>query len=72
MTKQDIAAELARMSKVLISDITRAIKDSQNAIALNGVTDRARHQNLLGDAIATKPAAAAMAMPDSESLLESA
>ena len=39
LTKQHIAAELTRMSKVQISDITRAIKDSQKVIALNEVTD---------------------------------
>ncbi len=72
LTKQQIAAELARMSKVQISDITRAIKDSQKAIALNEVTDLARRLNLLADAVATKPAVAAMAIPNTESMLESA
>ena len=70
LTKQQIAGELARMSKVQISDITRAIRDSQKAIALNEVTDLARRLNLLADAIATKPAVAAMAMPVTESMLK--
>jgi hypothetical protein len=55
-----------------VSDITRAVKDSQKAIALNGVTDLARRLNLLADAKATKPAAAPAGMPDSSSVLESA
>ncbi|MBX9933748.1 MAG: hypothetical protein K2Y56_19875 [Methylobacterium sp.] len=70
LTKQHIAAELTRMSKVQISDITRAIKDSQKVIALNEVTDLGLRLNLLADAIVTKPAAAAMAMPDRERMLE--
>ena len=72
LTKQQIAAELARMSRVQISDITRAVKDSQKAIALNEVTDLARRLNLLADAVATKPAITATAMPDTEGMLESA
>ena len=69
LTKQHIAAELTRMSKVLISDITRAIRDSQQAIALNEVSDLASRLNMLADAIATKPAVVPMAMPDTESML---
>ena len=72
MTKQQIAAELTRMAKVQISDITRAVKDSQKAIALNEVMDLARRLNLLADAIATKPTAAPMGMPNNSSVLESA
>ena len=72
MTKKQIAAEMARMSKVQISDITRAIKYSQKAIALNEVTDLVRRLYLLADAIATRPAPAPMAMLDTASMLESA
>ena len=72
LTKQQIAAELARMSKVQISDITRAIKDSQKAIALNEVTDLARRLNLLADAVATKPTAAPVEMRDSKGMPVSA
>lgn len=60
------------MAKVQISDITRAVKDSQKAIALNEVTDLARRLNLLADAIATKPTAAVEATAKEESVLESA
>ena len=72
LTKQQIAAELTRMSKVQISDITGAIKDSQKAIALNEVADLARRLNLLADAIATKPSTAPVETPDSKSMLVSA
>ncbi|MBX9933006.1 MAG: hypothetical protein K2Y56_15940 [Methylobacterium sp.] len=37
-----IAVELTRRSKAKITDITRVIKDSQMAIALNEVTDFGR------------------------------
>ena len=72
LTKQQIAAELVRMSKVQISDITRAIKDSQKAIALNEVTDLARRLNLLANAVATKPKAAPVVPSDEVTVLESA
>ena len=72
MTKQQIAAELTRMAKMQISDITRAVKDRDKAVALNEVTDLARRLNLLADAIATKPTPAPVGMPDSESTLVSA
>ncbi len=72
LTKQQIAAELTRMAKVQISDITRAVKDRDKAIALNEVTDLARRLNLLAEAIATKPTTAPLEMPDSKSMLVSA
>ena len=72
MTKQQIAAELTRMAKVQISDITRAVKDCQKAIALNEVADLARRLNLLADAIATKPPTAPVETRDSKSMLVSA
>jgi len=68
MTKQQIAAELTRMAKMQISDITRAVKDRDKAVALNEVTDLARRLNRLADAIATKPTAAPVGMPDGKSM----
>lgn len=69
LTKQQIAAELTRMAKVQISDITRAVKDRDKAIALNEVTDLARRLNLLAEAIATKPTTVPVEMPGSKSML---
>ncbi|GJD96920.1 hypothetical protein [Methylobacterium iners] len=66
LTKQQIAAQLTHMAKVQISDITRAVKGSEKAVALNEITDLARRLNLLADAIATKPPAAAVVNPSVE------
>ena len=72
LTKQQIAAELTRMVKMQISDITRAVKDRDKAVALNEVTDLARRLNRLAEAIATKPAAAPAGMPNGKSMRVSA
>ncbi|GJD28801.1 hypothetical protein PMNALOAF_0030 [Methylobacterium adhaesivum] len=56
MTRDQLAAELTRIAKLQLSDITRAVKNGEKSIALNEVTDLARRLNLLSDAIAGRPA----------------
>ncbi|WP_018043727.1 hypothetical protein [Methylobacterium sp. 88A] len=58
MTRDQLAAELSRMAKMQISDITRAVKSGDKAIALNEVSDLALRLNQLADAIAGVPAPA--------------
>lgn len=62
------------MAKVQISDITRAVKDREKAVALNEVADLARRLNLLADAIANKPAPVSVGQGKSgtERILETA
>ncbi len=50
MTKDQLSAELKRIATSQISDITRAVKEGQKAIALNEVRDMARRLTLLADA----------------------
>ena len=57
MTRDQLAAELTRIAKLQLSDITRAVKNGEKSIALNEVTDLARRLHLLSDAIAGRPAA---------------
>ncbi|NEU12680.1 hypothetical protein G3T14_11085 [Methylobacterium sp. BTF04] len=56
MTRDQLAAELMRIAKLQLSDITRAVKNGEKSIALNEVQDLARRLNLLSDAVAGKPA----------------
>ncbi|MCJ2131606.1 hypothetical protein [Methylobacterium sp. E-045] len=58
MTRDQLSAELSRMAKMQISDITRAVKSGDKAIALNEVSDLALRLNQLADAIAGVPAPA--------------
>lgn len=58
MTRDQLSAELSRMAKMQISDITRAVKSGDKAIALNEVSDLALRLNFLADAIAGVPAPA--------------
>ena len=55
MTRDQLSAELSRMAKMQISDITRAVKSGDKAIALNEVSDLALRLNQLADAIAGVP-----------------
>lgn len=55
MTRDQLSAELSRMAKMQISDITRAVKSGDKAIALNEVSDLALRLNFLADAIAGVP-----------------
>lgn len=59
MTRDQLAAELSRIAKMQVSDITRAVKSGDKAIALNEVSDLARRLNHFADAIAGTPAPAA-------------
>nr|WP_165937854.1 hypothetical protein [Methylobacterium segetis] len=54
MTKDQLAAELKRIATTQISDITRAVKEGQKAIALNEVRDMAQRLNRLADAFSPK------------------
>ncbi|MDB5645854.1 hypothetical protein [Methylobacterium sp.] len=58
MTRDQLAAELLRISKLQLSDITRAVKNGEKSIALNEVVDLARRLNRLADAVAGRPAQA--------------
>ncbi|KQP34663.1 hypothetical protein ASG60_03570 [Methylobacterium sp. Leaf469] len=58
MTRDQLAAELTRIAKLQLSDITRAVKNGEKSIALNEVTDLARRLHLLSDAVAGRPAVA--------------
>jgi hypothetical protein len=49
MTSQQLADELKRIATTQVSDITRAVKEGQKAIALNEVRDMARRLGLLAD-----------------------
>ncbi|MCJ2081125.1 hypothetical protein [Methylobacterium sp. J-090] len=62
MTRDQLAAELTRIAKLQLSDITRAVKNGEKSIALNEVTDLARRLHLLSDAIAGRPAGVAPAV----------
>lgn len=55
MTRDQLAAELLRISKLQLSDITRAVKNGEKSIALNEVVDLGRRLNRLADAVAGKP-----------------
>ena len=59
MTKTQLAAELTRISRMQIADITRAVKLGEKAIALNEVRDMAQRLNLLAEALAPRPVPAA-------------
>ena len=59
MTRDQLAAELLRISKLQLSDITRAVKNGEKSIALNEVVDLGRRLNRLADAVAGRPTAAA-------------
>ncbi|WP_375463042.1 hypothetical protein [uncultured Methylobacterium sp.] len=63
MTKDQLAAELKRIATAQISDITRAVKEGQKAIALNEVRDMARRLDLLADAFHPRPGAAEAPAP---------
>lgn len=56
MTRDQLAAELLRISKLQLSDITRAVKNGEKSIALNEVVDLGRRLNRLADAVAGRPA----------------
>ncbi len=58
MTRDQLAAELLRIAKLQLSDITRAVKNGEKSIALNEVADLALRLNRLSDAIAGRPAPA--------------
>lgn len=55
MTRDQLAAELLRISKLQLSDITRAVKNGEKSIALNEVVDLGRRLNRLADAVAGRP-----------------
>ncbi|WP_292501466.1 hypothetical protein [Methylobacterium sp.] len=55
MTRDQLAAELLRISKLQLSDITRAVKNGEKSIALNEVVDLGRRLNRLSDAVAGRP-----------------
>ena len=57
MTSQQLAEELKRIATAQVSDITRAVKEGQKAIALNEVRDMARRLSLLADAFDPKSVA---------------
>lgn len=61
MTRDQLAAELLRIAKLQLSDITRAVKNGEKSIALNEVVDLGRRLNRLADAVAARPAPAAPA-----------
>ncbi|KQO59259.1 hypothetical protein ASF24_13970 [Methylobacterium sp. Leaf86] len=63
MTRDQLSAELSRMAKMQISDITRAVKSGDKAIALNEVSDLALRLNFLADAIAGVPVPAPAVSP---------
>ena len=71
MTRDQLAAELLRISKLQLSDITRAVKNGEKSIALNEVVDLGRRLNRLADAVAGRPAAPAIptAAPGDDSLV---
>lgn len=56
MTRDQLAAELLRIAKLQLSDITRAVKNGEKSIALNEVADLSLRLNRLSDAIAGRPA----------------
>lgn len=58
MTSHHLADALKRIATNQVSDITRAVKEGQKAIALNEVRDMARRLGLLADAFDPKPHAA--------------
>lgn len=60
MTRDQLAAELLRISKLQLSDITRAVKNGEKSIALNEVVDLGRRLNRLADAVAGRPPQAAV------------
>ncbi|WP_244014563.1 hypothetical protein [Methylobacterium sp. J-068] len=55
MTRDQLAAELLRIAKLQLSDITRAVKNGEKSIALNEVVDLGRRLNRLADAVAGRP-----------------
>lgn len=57
MTSHQLADALKRIATSQVSDITRAVKEGQKAIALNEVRDMARRLGLLADAFDPKPPA---------------
>lgn len=57
MTSHQLADALKRIATSQVSDITRAVKEGQKAIALNEVRDMARRLGLLADAFDPKPQA---------------
>lgn len=63
MTRDQLAAELLRISKLQLSDITRAVKNGEKSIALNEVVDLGRRLNRLADAVAGRPMPAAAVAP---------
>lgn len=63
MTRDQLAAELNRIAKLQLSDITRAVKYGEKSIALNEVADLARRLNLLSEVIAGRPAPVAAPAP---------
>jgi len=69
MTRDQLAAELLRISKLQLSDITRAVKNGEKSIALNEVVDLGRRLNRLADAVAGRPAPVAPPAPADDSLV---
>ena len=69
MTRDQLAAELLRISKLQLSDITRAVKNGEKSIALNEVIDLGRRLNRLADAVAGRPAPVATPAPADDSLV---
>jgi hypothetical protein len=67
MTRDQLAAELMRLSKLQLSDITRAVKNGEKSIALNEVQDLGRRLNRLADLVAARPAPAPAAAPPASS-----
>ena len=57
MTSHQLADELKRIATTQVSDITRAVKEGQKAIALNEVRDMGRRLGLLADAFDPKSGA---------------
>lgn len=55
MTSHQLADALKRIATSQVSDITRAVKEGQKAIALNEVRDMGRRLGLLADAFDPKP-----------------
>ena len=70
MTRDQLAAELLRISKLQLSDITRAVKNGEKSIALNGVVDLGRRLNRLADAVAGRPSPVATPAATDDSLVQ--
>ncbi|KQP30820.1 hypothetical protein ASF49_12670 [Methylobacterium sp. Leaf104] len=69
MTRDQLAAELLRISKLQLSDITRAVKNGEKSIALNEVVDLGRRLHRLADAVAGRPAPL-VTVPSDDSLVQ--